>query len=168
MEIAIALDAYDDLFSDFDIRDYGERALSKDFLDELRLRLRRAWEKGDLSIVLLIPAAKRMGEYETLIVERIGKFYLERRDHYRREDKKAKLRSLFFISIGLALSIAANVIVERFSFLPLLKDFLLIPSWFFVWSGFDFLIKGEDIRRKKRYYTSLSASRTVFRERRPV
>ncbi len=168
MEIAIALDTYDDLFSDFDIRDYGERALSKDFLDELRLRLRRAWEKGDLSIVLLIPAAKRMGECEALIVERIGKFYLERRDHYRREDKRAKLKALCFIAVGLALSIAANVIVERFSFLPLFKDFLLIPAWFFVWSGFDFLIKGEDIRRKKRYYAALSASRTVFRERRAV
>ena len=168
MEIAIALDTYDDLFSDFDIRDYGERALSKDFLDELRLRLRRAWEKGDLSIVLLSRRRRGWANVRRSSSSGLAQVDLERRDHYRREDKRAKLKALCFIAVGLALSIAANVIVERFSFLPLFKDFLLIPAWFFVWSGFDFLIKGEDIRRKKRYYAALSASRTVFRERRAV
>jgi hypothetical protein len=164
MEIAIALDTYDDLFSDFDIRGYGERALSKDFLDELRVRLRRSWEKPELSIAFLIPSGIRVAEDEALIVERIRKFFAERRAHYLREDKRAKLKSLLFVAIGLGLSIVANVIVERFSFLPLFNDFLLIPSWFFVWSGFDFLIKREELGRKKRYYAALSASATVFRD----
>jgi hypothetical protein len=165
MEIAIALDTYDDLFSDFDIRGYGVRALSKDFLDELRIRLRRAWTKPDLNVVLLLPAGVRNAADEGLIVERIRAFYADRREHYLREDKKAKLNSLLFVAIGLALSVAANVIVERIAALPLFNDFLLIPSWFFVWSGFELFNKSrEEIGRKKKYYAALSDSRTTFRD----
>jgi hypothetical protein len=165
MEIAIALDTYDDLFSDFDIRGYGERALSKDFLDELRVRLRRSWTRPGLNIVFLIPAERRSAADEGLIVERIRAFYADRREHYRREDRKAKLSSLLFVAIGLALSVAANLIVERFSSLPLFNDFLLIPSWFFVWSGFELFNKNrEEIGRKKKYYAALSESRTSFRD----
>jgi hypothetical protein len=163
MEIVIAIDTYDDLFSDFDVRGYGDRALSKDFLDELRVRLRRSWENPDLNIVFLIPSSRRSIEGEALIVERIRDFFVERRDHYLREDKTAKLKCLLFVALGLTLSMAANVIVERFAFLPLFNDFLLIPSWFFVWSGFDFLIKRGELGRKKKYYAALAGSGTAFR-----
>jgi hypothetical protein len=165
MEIAIALDTYDDLFSDFDIRGYGVRALSKDFLDELRVRLRRSWTKPDLNIVLLIPASGRNADDEALIVSRIRAFFVERRESYLREDKRAKFRSLLFVAIGLALSVAGNVFVERIATLPLFNDFLLIPSWFFVWSGFELFNKNrEEIGRKKKYYAALSDSRTTFRD----
>jgi hypothetical protein len=164
MEIAIALDTYDDLFSDFDIRGYGERALSKDFLDELHVRLRRSRIKTGLDIVFLIPAELRNEADEALIIERIRGFFSDRREHYRREDGKSKRRAFAFIAIGLALSIAANVIVERFDSLPLFGDFILIPSWFFVWSGFEALIKNRDeLGRKKKYYAVLYESRTSFR-----
>lgn len=163
MEIAIALDTYDDLFSDFDIRGYEERALSKDFLDELRVRLRRHWGKPDLNIVFLIPVALRSVHEEELIIGRLDDFFAERRDHNAREDKKAKLKSLLFVTIGLALSIAANLFAQRVDFLPLFNDFLLIPSWFFVWSGFDYFIKREELGAKKKYYAALSRTAISFR-----
>jgi hypothetical protein len=156
MEIAIALDAYDDLFSDFDIRGYEVRALSKDFLDELRVRLRRHWGKSDLSIVFYLPAALRGEREEGLIVKRLSDFFAERRDHNAREDRKAKLKSLLFVAVGLALSIAANLFAQHVDFLPLFNDFLLIPSWFFVWSGFDYFIKREELGAKKKYYAAVS------------
>lgn len=163
MEIAIALDTYDDLFSDFDVRGYAERALSKDFLDELYIRLRRHWNQPDLDIVFLISAAGREVEDEKLIIERLSQFRIERRDHNLTEGKKARLKALLFVAIGLALSVAANVVVERFDFIPLSKDFLLIPSWFFVWSGFDLFIKRGEFGQKKRYYAALSRARIAFR-----
>jgi hypothetical protein len=165
MEIAIALDTYDDLFSDFDIRGYEERALSKDFLDELRVRLRRSWTKPNLNIVFLIPAGGRSGADEELIVQRMSSFFAERREHYLREDKKAKRKSFLFVIVGLALSVAANIVAESFVSLPLFNDFILIPSWFFVWSGFELFNKNRDeIGWKKRYYAALSDSRAAFRD----
>jgi hypothetical protein len=163
MEIAISLDTYDDLFSDFDVRGYADRALSRDFLDELHVRLRRMLDKTGLEIVLLIPEGRRSLPDEARIVERLRRFYAEREAHYVKEDRNAALRGLAFIGIGLALSALANYIVERFRSMPLFNDFLLIPSWFFVWNGFDCLIKRGELRKKRRYYAELSASRTTFR-----
>jgi hypothetical protein len=164
MEIAIALDTYDDLFSDFDIRGYGERALSKDFLDELRVRLRRMRPEGDLAIVFLIPATQRNKADEELIIKRLGSFYADRCESCRREGVKALQRSLVFVATGIILSIAASFAVGYLHLNPLFSDFVLIPSWFFVWSGIEnFLKSREEIGRKKRYYGALAASTTIFR-----
>jgi hypothetical protein len=164
MDIVIALDTYDDLFSDFDIRGYGERALSKDFLDELHVRLKKHGEAArEFRLVLLVPAGCRSPREETLIRERLGDFFIERREHYLRENRNAKLKALLFVAAGLVLSIAANLVVGTFAFLPLFKDFLLVPSWFFVWSGFDLLVKRDEIGWKTKYYKTLSSSTVSFR-----
>lgn len=163
MDISIALDSYDDLFSDFDIRGYGERALSKDFLDELRVRLRKFRPAEDCSILFLVPADRRRPDQEVLIVDRVRRFFLERRDHHRREYRKTTARSLTFVAVGILLSVAANLLADRLTFLPLLKEFLLIPAWFFVWSGFELLLqKRGDILRRKRYYAALAGMDLLF------
>lgn len=166
MEILIALETYDDLFSDFDIRGYRERAISRDFLDELRIRLRRLGTMVGFDLVFLMPAEGRNAEDEALIIERLHTFFEERQAHYRREDRRRRLSSLLFVSIGLALSCAANFFVQRINSFPLFKDFLLIPAWFFVWSGLELFLKSrEEIGRKKKYYSALSESRTAFKSR---
>lgn len=165
MEVAIALETYDDLFSDFDIRSYGERAISRDFLDELRVRLRKAGPGTKVDLVLLIPGERRDVEDEALIVERMRVFFEERRAHYLREDRKAKRNSALFVAAGVSLFVAASLLAERFDFLPLLADFLLVPAWFFVWNGLELFLKDkEEIRRKRGYYGSLALSRTAFRD----
>lgn len=166
MEIAISLDEYDDIFSDFDIRGYTDRSLSEDFLDELRLRLRKAQDTDDLSIILLIPERRRRKTIEPLIVNRLQTFFAERKAHYLREDRHILIRGLLFIGVGLVLSVTANYIAEYLLSMPLFDDFLLIPSWFFVWSGFDYLIKREELRKKKRYYSELIDSKIMFRSHR--
>jgi hypothetical protein len=166
MEIAIALDSYDDLFSDFDIRGYGERALSRDFLDELRVRLRRSGIKAGHNLVFLMPAQDRRADEEVLILSRLGDFFTERRAYCLREDRRAFLTSLLYIVVGLALSVGANFVVDRYSFLPLFNDFVLIPSWFFVWSGLALLVtERREIARKKRYYAALTGCPASFADR---
>ena len=36
-EVGLRLEKYDDIFSDFDVRPYSARALSVDFLEEIKL-----------------------------------------------------------------------------------------------------------------------------------
>jgi hypothetical protein len=164
MEAVIALEGYDDLFSDFDIRSYGERAISRDFLDELRLRLRKAGDGAKVDIVFLIPSPARDGAEEDLIIERLSVFFAERRAHHLREDVRARRNSLLFVAMGLALSLAANFLVERLGFWPLFRDFVLIPAWFFVWNGLDLFFKNRrEVGRQKDYYATLASSRIVFR-----
>jgi hypothetical protein len=50
----VALDNYDDIFSDFDYSDYSKRLLSYDFLKELRRRYEER-KKGEYEITFSIP-----------------------------------------------------------------------------------------------------------------
>ena len=95
----------------------------------------------------------------------LGRFFAERREHCQREDRRAALRSLLFVAVGLALSLGANYAVGRFESLPLFADFMLIPSWFFVWSGFESYVDSRgEFGRKKKYYGALSLARIAFRD----
>lgn len=163
MEIFIALETYDDLFSDFDIRGYGERAFSKDFLEELRLRFRKFGTMSGVDIVLLVPALRRDPGHETLIQGRMSAFFAERCAHYIKEDKKIKRNSFLSVFTGLALLFGATFLVENFRIFPMLKDFLLVPAWFFVWNGLDLFIKERrEMGKKRDYYGTLSSCGTRF------
>ena len=48
-EIAVVIDTWDDIFSDFDPRPLNERTVSGDFIEELRKRYRET-PRGDLVI----------------------------------------------------------------------------------------------------------------------
>lgn len=165
-DIGIALDTYDDIFSDFDIRGYDERAISRDFLDELRLRLRRRTGESPVAIVFFIPIAERRPQQEGLILERLASFFRERQAYYRRENRSTLLSSLLLVAIGLGLALGANLLVDRPGVPSLLSDFLLIPAWFFVWNGLELLIKNRgEISRKSDYYRLLCGARLEFRDR---
>ena len=164
MDILIALDSYDDLFSDFDIRGFNERPISRDFLDELNLRMKRLESKEGLRIVFVLDAADRKAEDEAVIARRVEKFFADRHAHYRREDRKTTLRSFAFVLIGLLLLVVANFFSK---YLPsTFREFLLIPSWYFVWSGLEHYVDSRaGMREKKRYYGALGQARLAFQDR---
>lgn len=172
--MAIALDCYDDLFSDFDIREYGERAISRDFLDELRLRMRRrqtgieaeeveSRSPVETRLLLLVPATLRRSEDEALIVQRLTSFFRDRQEHYRKESRRIWRGLALDSAIGLLLSFGASYAVERLGFFTLFRDFLLIPAWFFVWRGLESLMRSRaEIRDKRQYYDRLASATIIF------
>jgi len=163
MEIVIALYSYEDIFSDFDIKGFRERTLSKDFLSELEMRFRSLGGSAVTNIILLMPEASRSPEDEILIIDRIKAFFAERRNHYRNEDKRAKMSSFIMIALGFALFFVPNYLVARFSMYLMLKDFLLIPAWFFIWNGLETFIKSRrTISKRKEYYATLFSASIVF------
>jgi len=164
MEILIALDLYDDIFSDFDIRGFNERTISRDFLDEMSLRMSRMPAKDKLRVVFVLPREQRVEHDEVVIVNRIKRFFSYRHTRYRQKDKKVKWRSILFFAIGLALLAAANFVHHLIP--SIFNDFLLIPSWFFVWSGLEqFLGSRDKLKKKKHYYEVLSNARYEFRDK---
>ncbi len=163
MVVTLALDSYDDLFSDFDVRDYGQRALSRDFLEELNMRFRKSKASSGSDILLLLPAALRSSDEETLIVGRLASFFAERSAHYARSDRRVALASAGMVLVGLGLLLGANLVARRLPALDLFNEFLLIPAWFFVWNGLErFLHNREAVGAKRRYYEALSGSRVSF------
>ena len=141
--ISLALDDYNDLFSDFDPRKYGERALSDDFLAEAK-RATRERDAGPIELILMIPNAKRNHNDETIIKKRL-------RDHFRKhhtvlhnEKNKILYRGLAFTIVGIAImTLAAYYFFDKAVY-DLVSKFLLVllepAGWFLFWEGLDQMI----------------------------
>ncbi|OHD18992.1 MAG: hypothetical protein A2087_03140 [Spirochaetes bacterium GWD1_61_31] len=161
MRVEIALDSYDDLFSDFDIRNYRDRQFSVDFLDELKIRTRKGSSGHGLDIVLLLPQPERKAEFEALIAARLARFIAERRKRNQDKLKKAFIQSAIYIAIGIAIMLIANLFSGQVT--RLVSDFMLIPSWFFIWNGLErFILHRQEFRAKLRYYGLLAKASFVF------
>ena len=72
----IALDSYDDVFSDFDYGPFETRRLSQDLLAELSGRLHR--KGGNISLVFQMPEKLREHEVEAMVKTRLHQVFMER------------------------------------------------------------------------------------------
>src|SRR3989338_7521089 len=70
-EIYLRLEQYSDIFSDFDMRPFGRRALSIDFLEELKRAATDA-DQGGIELMLHIPEKDRNESEEEVIKERLA------------------------------------------------------------------------------------------------
>ncbi len=163
--ITIWLDGYDDIFSDFDSRDFSKRALSDDFLLELRKMSRE--EDGDIrEFHLLLPEAARNKNDETIIVRRLHNYF--RKNHTRISQSIASERNkaILFVLLGLIFLLLAGFI----SFLKpahLALHFLMIAcepaGWFLTWMGFDMFIAMPRKRPELSFYSKMAQSGISFK-----
>jgi len=162
MRIEIALTTYNDIFSDFDIRDYRQRQLSKDFLDELRIRMFKKTDALTTSIIMMLDARQRNEEDERLIINRLKAFFGERYSSYTLKRRKNIAQACVFGALGIGFFLAAQMLSQRVG--NLFRDFLLIPSWYLVWSAFEKIFNmSQEISKKREYYKNLSNAAIEFR-----
>lgn len=55
--ISLSMSSYNNLFSDFDPRDYSQKILSEDFIDECKRAVRE--KNGKIELILLFPKDRR-------------------------------------------------------------------------------------------------------------
>ncbi len=145
--VDIALDGYDDLFSDFDPSPYATRILSEDFLNELFRRYSQT-SGGRIVVNFTIPKAVRSERTEALVRKRL-------KDHFRERDKtwdgriRERVRlGLVRLAIGAVVS-AAILLFPELDVAPVLT-LLSVLVWYFMWTGFDSLIEVPmRLQRKK-------------------
>ena len=70
-EISIRLESFDDIFSDFDMRGFDKRALSVDFLDEIK-RASLDKDESGIELALYAPEKERDESKEGTIKERLS------------------------------------------------------------------------------------------------
>lgn len=142
-EISLRLEQYDDIFSDFDIRPYFSRALSVDFLEEIK---RAALDKDDggVEVVLHMPKKLRDKKNESIIAERLVTHF---RKHYHialEQKKKIKRVGFLMIVFGVICMFLATFIMYKNPARNLLYSFLVIflepAAWFLWWEGADQII----------------------------
>jgi len=161
--IALILDSYNDIFSDFDPRPYSQRALSDDFLAECRRASRDKQEAG-LELRLFVPKDRRVLSEEVMIRRRLKnhfeKHYLEKVTELR----AIRTRGLLWVVIG-AIALLVSTGIEKYQ--SFLIDFLFIVSqpagWFLMWSGLEeIFIDPRDKKPELEFYKKLANAKVTF------
>jgi hypothetical protein len=147
-DIAIVIDTWDDIFSDFDPRPLNERTLSGDFIDELRKRYKET-RTGNYIITIHAPLSLKDEKSERMVIRRL-------KQHFRQkflEKKKLlafiRIRGAIFAAIGVC-SLSFLTLATYFKFLHALAiqmlGILLMPlGWFGLWEGFSKIVDTSPI-----------------------
>ena len=163
--ISLILDSYNDIFSSFDARNFSEKSLSVDFLEECR-RATRDKDENDLELILSLPKSKRNLGDEFKIKKRL-------RDHFKRhttekEQEAVKMRreGELWTVLGalLIFGIGYGFVVFESVFMQSLLTIFEIPGWFLVWEGMNkIFIDSRKIEPDFLFYKKMSNAHIIFR-----
>lgn len=143
-EISIAIDSWDDIFSDFDPSPLEQRVLSEDFLFELRKRYRET-QRGNYVITLYAPALLKDDNTERIVLKRLKQYFKFRFLSLTRELNHHRAKGGLFIVLGVG-GLGTMSMVTFFKLLSQLQiellGIVLVPlGWFGIWEGFSRIIE---------------------------
>ncbi|VVB65668.1 Uncharacterised protein [Candidatus Gugararchaeum adminiculabundum] len=167
-EISIALDTYDDIFSDFDPRPYSERMLSSDLLLELTNRYVRN-PSGGAEIRFIMPKNLRNEAEEKKIEKRLRDHFTIRAAELEKKIRDSRRRALFFVAPGISFLFLQSYLQFEFPLSFISKvgvDLFLVVGWFLIWSGMERFffraydeekefLKNEEFKKAKFLFLSL-------------
>lgn len=137
--IQIALDGYDDIFSDFDPSPYSQRVLSDDFVKEIQKRYIET-KKGDFEVRFSLPVKLRNPKTEALIKKRLKEYFTAQYKEVENELEKKKRTGILKFVIGFLL-LAGEVINRFYTKNDILFDILsvlFVPAgWYGMFSGLE-------------------------------
>jgi hypothetical protein len=161
-QISLKLEHYDDIFSDFDIRPYSKRALSVDFLDEIK---RASTDKHDdgVELVLHVPETLHNETDETMIQKRLDGHF-EKHYHLLLKEKRRVLGlGLTMVVLGIISMIIATLIIFRDPTHDVVLSFLVVflepAAWFLLWEGMDQIVfHSKNINPELNFYRTMHKS----------
>ena len=162
-QISLWLDTYEDIFSDFDPRPLGQRALSDDFLSEAKRAIRERKE-GSFELHLLIPTTQRSSATEAVVRKRLREHFTKHATRLAGERKSRIVRGALTACAGFGIIAIAASIPEGESFLRRIVSIILEPSgWFTMWFGFDTVFYGtKEIAQDATFYERMAHASIVF------
>ncbi len=132
--IQVALDNYQDIFSDFDTGPYSHRTLSNDFVNEVERRYVET-KPGEFEVRLTLPARERDQKVEMVIKKRLKDYFTGRLKE--KDDEISKKRNVGIIRIVAGVLIIIAVFELPIPYTTAMSNILSVPGWFFIWSGFE-------------------------------
>jgi hypothetical protein len=163
-KIRIAIDTYDELFSDFDISPFENRSISLDFKEALESRTIEN-NNSNLELILSIPEKERNLDVEKIIIKRLKRFFISKKNNYSKRIGLRKTKGIKFILMGF-LFVTITFLFETFftDLFPLfLANVILILGWFGVWTGVERILDiPYELISKKNLYTLFSNLEIVF------
>ncbi|MDD5023286.1 MAG: hypothetical protein PHU63_03900 [Candidatus ainarchaeum sp.] len=170
--VNLALDGYEDIFSDFDESPYSNRIISDDFVREIEKRYNEN-KKGDFEVVFTLPKAVRKLDQENIIKKRIKEHYrIKEKDMNERIEKNKKigkdriLIGLFMLLVILLLDLS---IYKEEIWSQLIQTFLVPAGWFTIWTGYDYFFdRSSELIEKKKFYKKFYDAKYVFMDEESV
>ncbi|HAJ57140.1 MAG TPA: hypothetical protein DCL35_05160 [Candidatus Omnitrophica bacterium] len=143
-EISIAIDSWDDIFSDFDPSPLESRILSGDFLAELKKRYRET-QRGNFIVTVYAPLFLKDDTSERLVIKRLKQYFKFRHLSVQKEINDAIARGMLFVVCGVVflsfLTLGAYYKIFNTLTLELIGIILMPLGWFGIWEGFSRIIE---------------------------
>jgi hypothetical protein len=163
--LSLKLEKYTDIFSSFDIRPYSRRALSVDFLDEIKRSIADKKEEEGVEIILNMPGQERNESNEKLIQERLAAHFKRHYQLVLKEKLRILKLGIGMVVLGVISMIAATFIVFEDPAQNILRSFLVVflepAAWFLLWEGMDLIIfNSKKLNPDLYFYKKMSHSRT--------
>lgn len=164
-EIILRLESYADIFSDFDPRPYSKRALSDDFLMELKKASADKKEKIELRLTPINDSQDKALEHT--VRNRLRSHFARHFDLIGQEIRALRTRGTLMVIIGallLTISSYFNFALSSNGFFYHFLLTLLEPAgWFTAWEGM-YLVVFSPAEKKKEYefYRKMKDSNIVF------
>lgn len=160
--VSLILDSYNDIFSDFDPRDYSERSVSDDFIVECQRAVRE--KDKEIELRLMIPADKRNLESEGKIKKRLKDHFMH---HYLREKNEIeniKRTGFVWIAIGTIIMISGAFLLKYQGFIFDLLITVAEPAgWFTFWEGLGkIFIDSKEKSHKYDFYKKMVNTKLYF------
>ena len=164
-DLNLWLDSYNDIYSDFDNRNYSRRRISDDFLHELRMELKNGVDSSDM--LLLLPHHERLEEQEKHIAASLHNLFDSRYRTHEHQCRKKKKNILWLFLGGITVILINSWMsyTARASFFVTGLRVLLEPAgWFMIWAAFDFLFYDfPELKKEREFYKTLSKMRIQFK-----
>lgn len=164
-QISIWLDEYEDIFSDFDPRPYVDRALSDDFINELKKVTKEDdYEVGEMD--LLIPEKCRKTDVENIIVKRLHAFFRKNYTYLLKRTRINRVKGMLMLVSGVCMMLLASYISGlQHSFLTSALVIVFEPAgWFFVWTGMDMLFfLSRRIKEERDFFVKMTKTKVIFK-----
>jgi len=165
-EVVIAIDTWDDIFSDFDPRPLSERVLSEDFIIELKQRYRET-SKGDFIVTICAPRFLEDKRSERTVSKRLKRHFLHRALMRKKENLRVQVRGIVFVLCGIIFLTFLTMIAyyKLFSDLAIsIISIVVMPlGWFGIWEGFSKIVDPTVASiQEEKFYIKLSNAQYRF------
>lgn len=161
-EISLKLEHYDDIFSDFDMRPHAKRALSVDFLDEIKRASKDKTEDG-IELMLHVPVGGRDEVLEATILERLAAHFARHFGLLSKEKNKVMGLGIGMVVLGIICMVMATLIIFKDPADDMVLSFLVVflepAAWFLLWEGMDQIIfHSKNINPELEFYRKMANS----------
>lgn len=164
-EIIVHLNTYEDIFSQFDPRPFDERALSDDFILELK-KATRVKGGEPIHIAFILDGERRSLREEGLIRKRLANYFQRHKRMAQHELQEQKRKARIMLGVGAALLLIDTYVhgLNAHSFGKNLAIVITEPAgWFLTWTGFERLFTTTGSKKRElEFYQHIEDARITF------